>query len=109
MKKQAKTTTEQFFDSLTAKERKQFEQEHKELLLSELLLAAMQEDEISVRELAKLAGVSATVVQAMRSDDKKDFSLKVFFKVLKGLGCKKLMVERKGQYIAVDISSSIKK
>ena len=64
----------------------------------------MEQDEISVRKLAKLAGVSPTVVQAMRSGAKDDFSMQSFFKILHGLGCKKLMVEIKGQFIPLAIS-----
>ena len=109
MTKKAKSTVDTFVESLSPKELKQFNEEHKELLLSELLLAAMQQDEVSVRKLAKLAGISPTVVQAMRSGTKKDFSMQSFFKVLKGLGCKRFMVELNGQFIPLDISSSLKK
>lgn len=69
----------------------------------------MEQDEVSVRKLAKLAGVSPTVVQAMRSGTKKDFSMQSFFKILKGLGCKKLMVEYNGQFIPLNISYSNKR
>lgn len=113
MTRKAKTTTKStidtFIESLNPKELKQFNEEYKELLLSELLLAAMQQDDVSVRKLAKIAGISPTVVQAMRSGTKKDFSMQSFFKILKGLGCKKFMVELNGQFIPLDISSSLKK
>ena len=75
MTKKVKSTANKFVESLTPKQRKEFFEEYRELLLSELLLAAMEQDEISVRKLAKLAGVSPTIVQAMRSGTKKDFSL----------------------------------
>jgi uncharacterized protein (DUF1810 family) len=54
--------------------------------------------------LAKVAGVSPTVVQAMRSGTKNDFSMQSFFKVLKGLGCTRLMVDFDGQFIPLNIS-----
>jgi hypothetical protein len=54
-KKITKSTVDTFVDSLNPKELKQFNEEYKELLLSELLLAAMQQDEVSVRKLAKMA------------------------------------------------------
>lgn len=104
-----KSTLEEHIESMTPKQRREFEAEYQELLLSELLLAAMAKDEVSVRELARMAGVSPTVVQAMRTGTKKDFSMQSFFKVLKGLGCKKIMVELNGQLIPLDISQSIKK
>ncbi len=109
MTKKIKSTSDEFVESLGSKERNIFFEEYKELLLSELLLAAMERDDISVRKLAKLAGVSPTVVQAMRSGAKKDFSMKSFFKILNGLGCKKLMVELNGQLIPFDISHSFKR
>jgi Helix-turn-helix. len=109
MIKKQKSTVEELVESLSPREMKQFDEEYKELLLSELLLAAMQQDDVSVRKLAKLAGISPTVVQAMRSGAKKDFSMQSFFKVLKGLGCKRFMVELNGQFIPLDISSSLKK
>ena len=76
------------------------------MLLSELILAAMEKDNISVRKLAQMAGVSPTIVQAMRSGAKKDFSMKSFFKILQGLGYKKFVVELNGNYIPLNISHS---
>ena len=104
MSKKIKTTSEEFIESLSKKEHKKFEEEYKVLLLSELLYAIMEKDEISVRKLAKMAGLSPTVIQAMRSGTKKDFTMKSFFKVLKGLGCKKLMAEIDGKVIPLSIS-----
>lgn len=104
MTKKIKSTCDEFIESLSPKEKKAFDEEYKELLFSELLLAAMEHDDVSVRKLAKLAGVSPTVVQAMRSGTKKDFSMQSFFKILKGLGCKKLMVELNGQFIPLNFS-----
>lgn len=104
MNKKVKSTYEELIESMDQKEKKQFFDDYKEQLLSELLLAAMERDNISVRKLAKLAGVSPTVVQAMRSGSKKDFSLKSFFKVLNGLGCKGLFMNLNGQIVHLDIA-----
>lgn len=109
MTKKIKSTADKFVESLTPKQKKGFFDEYRELLLSELLLAAMEQDEISVRKLAKLAGVSPTIVQAMRSGSKKDFSMKSFFKILKGLGCKRFMVELNGELIPLDLSAATRK
>lgn len=46
---------------------------YKEFLLSEMILAAMEEDDVSVRQLTKLAGVSPTIVQEMKSGSKESF------------------------------------
>jgi len=109
MTKKTKSTVDKFIESLNPKERKIYDEEYKELLLSELILAAMEKDNISVRKLAKMAGVSPTIVQAMRSGSKTDFSMQSFFKILRGLGSKKIMVELHGHYIPLDIPISNKK
>ena len=75
------STSDELVNSMGKKEREEFYREYKEFLLSELLLAAMEKEDLSVRKLARMAGVSPTVVQAMRSGSKKDFTLKSFFKV----------------------------
>ena len=105
MNKKIKSTSEEFIESLSKKEKEKFFEEYRELLLSELLLALMEKDDLSVRKLAKMAGVSPTVVQAMRSGVKKDFTLTSFFKILKGLGCKKLVAEINGEMIPLSLSN----
>lgn len=109
MNKKIKSTSERFMESLTPKQKKKFEEGFRDLVLSELVLALMERDEISVRELAKLADISPTVIQAMRSGSKKDFTMQSFFKILNGLGCKRLMVELNGEFIPMDISQGLRK
>lgn len=109
MTKKIESTFERFIESLNQEERKQYDKEYKEFLLSELILAAMEKDNISVRKLAKMAGLSPTIVQAMRSGSKTDFSMQSFFKILRGLGSKKFMIELHGQYIPLDIPVATKK
>ena len=109
MTKKIKSTFDKFIESLSPEERKKYDVEYREFVLSELLLAAMAKDNISVRKLAKIAGVSPTIVQAMRSGTKTDFSMQSFFKILRGLGSKKIMVELHGQYIPLEIPVSNKK
>lgn len=106
MNKKPKSTYEEYVESLTAPDRERFEREFKDFALSELLLAIMEQDELSVRKLAKIAGVSPTVVQAMRSWAWKDYSLHTFFKVLRGLGCKRLIAQFNNQNIPLDIYNS---
>ena len=95
MTKKIKSTHDKFIESMTAKEKKEYEKELKDFIISELILAAMEEDNISVRKLAKLADVSPTIVQEMRSGLKKSFNTDSFFKVLKGLGYN-VFLERNG-------------
>ena len=78
MTKKIKSTVDKFVESMSPKEKKTFGEEYKELLLSEMILAAMEEDNVSVRRLAKLARVSPTIIQSMRSGIKKDFKKFLF-------------------------------
>ena len=108
MNKKTKSTYDTYLDDLTPKKRQKHEEEYIDLVLSELLIAAMNEDDISVRELAKVAGVSPTIVQGIRSQTRKHVSVQIFFKILNSMGCK-FMVKRNGQVISLDISRSGKK
>lgn len=56
MKKKVKSSYDELMDDKEQKEL--FDKEYKDLLLSELILAAMEEDHVSVRRLAAAAGVS---------------------------------------------------
>lgn len=101
MSKKVLTTTERFLQSLTPKERKQFDKEHKEFLISEMILAAMAEDNVSVRQLAKLAGVSPTLVQDLRSGVKQNATIKTFLKIVSALGYN-ILLEKNGEFLHID-------
>lgn len=107
--KSTQSTFDEFVESLSPKEKKEFDEGYKDLLLSEIVLAAMVKDEVSVRELAKMAGVSPTIIQAMRSGSKNNYSLETFYKILKSLGYNQFMVGRDGQFINIDFSQFNKK
>ncbi len=62
------------------------DQEYQELLLSELFLALMDEDQFSVRRLAKAAGVSPTIIQELRTGKKDNLTLKTFLLLIDSLG-----------------------
>ncbi len=104
-----KSTVDELLESLSPKERKEFKEELQDLALSEIILALMARDAVSVRKLAKMADLSPSVVQAMRSGSKTDFSMQSFFKILNGLGCNKLLIEVKGDIIPFDIRQATKK
>lgn len=104
----AKSTYDELMEAKTPQQRKKFDEGYKELLLSEMILAAMENDDISVRELAKLAGVSPTIVQEMRSGTKESFNTKSFFKVLKGLGYN-FLLEKNGHVIPINPGDISKK
>jgi len=86
-KKNLRTSTyDNYLSSLSAKEKKKFEEEYRGLVLSELILAIMEQDRISVRKLAKAAGISPTVIQGIRSGKRNNVSIQSFFKILHVLG-----------------------
>lgn len=109
MNKKVKSTSDKFIDSLSPKELKEFNEGYKNFALSELILALMERDEISVRKLAKIAGVSPTIVQEMRSGLKKNYSMESFYKILKTLGFDQFMVGHNGHFIPIDLSYLNKK
>ncbi len=47
------TTHEKFIKSMTTQQKREYEEGYRDFLLSELLLAIMKDDAISVRKLAK--------------------------------------------------------
>lgn len=66
--------------------REVFEKEYEEFAFSELLLAMMEEDEVSVRELAKMAGISPSIVQKLRTGEQKDLKMSNFMNIAKQFG-----------------------
>ena len=75
--------------------KKMYEKEYKDFLLSELMIAIMENDEKSVRELAKEAKVSPTIIQNIRSGKQDDMKLKNFINIT--VACGYHMVLEKGK------------
>jgi len=71
MTKKIKSTVDKLIESLTPEKRKKFDEEYQEFLLSELVLAAEEKDEESIKQLAKMAEMSPTIAPAVISKDKK--------------------------------------
>lgn len=95
-KDKSKTTAQKFLEN--PRQKKIFEKEHEEFLLSELILALMEEDHISVRKLAKAAGISPTVVQALRSGEKINLTLLTVTSIAQALGYTAfLTLKKKGE------------
>lgn len=46
--------------------KKLYKKSYLELVLSELIIAIMQEDNVSIRSLAKQAGISPTIIQDIK-------------------------------------------
>jgi hypothetical protein len=75
--------------------------EYKELVLSELVLAIMDQDNKSVRELADELGVSKTVIQNLRAGAQTDMKLSNFVRLTHAYGYH-LVLEKEGQRITFD-------
>jgi DNA-binding Xre family transcriptional regulator len=81
------TTFDKFINN-NPKERELFEKEYNDFLLSEFVLEKMEEENISIRELAKKAGVSPTIIQKIRSKNAERINYRTFSSVLNSLGYK---------------------
>lgn len=62
MTKTIKSTVEELIESLSPNERREFDEEYQEFLLSEIILATMEKDNVSVKKLAKMARLSPTII-----------------------------------------------
>jgi transcriptional regulator with XRE-family HTH domain len=81
------TTFDKFIKN-DPKERERFDREYADFLLSEFVLEKMEEENISIRTLAKKAGVSPTIIQKIRSKDAEKINYRTFSSVLNSLGYK---------------------
>jgi DNA-binding Xre family transcriptional regulator len=79
------TTFDKFITS-NPKRKEKFDKEYNEFLLSEFVLEKMESEQISVRTLAKKAGVSPTVIQKIRSKNAERINFRTFTNVLNSLG-----------------------
>lgn len=84
-----------------AKFKKAFDKSYKEFLLSELLIAIMEEDEISVRELAKEVGLSPTIIQKIRSGKQDDLKISNFVSIVHACGYK-VILEKDDERIEIE-------
>ncbi len=84
--------------------KKRFLREYAELALSELILAMMAEDDVSVRKLAREVGMAPSVVQSVRSGRHSNLTLKSFVKMISALGGE-LAVKKGGHYISLKIAA----
>jgi len=87
------TTFDKFINN-NPKRKEKFDKEYNEFLLSEFVLEKMESENISVRKLAKKAGVSPTVIQKIRSKNAEKINFRTFTNVLNTLGYK-INIEKK--------------
>ncbi len=81
--------------------REQFEMEYQAFALSEIILQLMEEEKLSVRELAKAAEVSPSVIQDIRSGNRTNITLANLSKILKALGSR-IAVQIGEQYVPLE-------
>jgi len=81
------STFDKFINS-DPKRKEEFDKEYNAFLLSEFLLEKMEEEKMSVRTLAKKAGVSPTVIQKIRTKSPERINFRTFANVLYSLGYK---------------------
>ncbi len=74
--------------------KKKHEESYRELVLSELLLAIMAEDNISIRSLAQQAGISPAIIQDIRSGKRDNLTLKTFSSLIDALGYNLVLEKR---------------
>ena len=75
------------------KEKAKFEKEYNDFLLSEFILERMEEENLSVRSLAKKADVSPTIIQKLRkSETAEKINYGTFMAVINSLGYKMKLV-----------------
>ncbi|MCD6336848.1 MAG: helix-turn-helix domain-containing protein [Candidatus Marinimicrobia bacterium] len=84
MKNKTKSTFSKMMEDPSQKEK--FEKEYSQFMFSELLLAAMEENQISVRLLAKESGVSTSTIQNMRAMKPANITLRTVSSLLSTLG-----------------------
>lgn len=81
--------------------RKLFEIEYQQFALSEIVLQLMEEEKLSVRQLAKAAEVSPSVIQDIRSGNRTNITLFNLSKILKALGSR-VAIQVGDQYVPLE-------
>ena len=62
------------------------EAKYKEVNLADLVATAMDDEHVSVRDLAKRAGISPTIIQDVKSGKRQGIALQSFLKMMGALG-----------------------
>jgi DNA-binding Xre family transcriptional regulator len=94
MKRKPKSTYEELSEN--KKQKRLLNREYRDLLISELLLAAMEEGHISVRKLAAEAEVSPTIIQSLKSGKKTNITIETLSRILDVLDYQIILAPKKG-------------
>ena len=100
----AKKKTESTYDEFMKdpKWRKRFEEKYARFLLSEIILGLMEQERISVRALARMVGVSPTVINGLRTGKRRNLTFKNFLGLASALGAKVKIEKGKETYSLLD-------
>ena len=100
----AKKNTESTYDEFMKdpKWRKRFEEKYAQFLLSEIILGLMEQEKLSVRALARMVGVSPTVINGIRTGKRKNLTFKNFLGLASALGAKVKIEKGKETYSLLD-------
>jgi DNA-binding Xre family transcriptional regulator len=66
--------------------KRSYKESYKELLFSELMISIMEDDDKSIRKLAKEAGLSPSVIQDLRAGKQHDIKLSNLIKIAHAFG-----------------------
>ncbi len=103
MTKKFQSTCEEHLASMSPARRKKFDEGYRNFALSELVLALLNQDEESINQLARIAGVSSCDIDTLRFGSKDEFALTSVVKALEGLGFT-IRIERGGETTELDSS-----
>ena len=105
MKNSTKSTYETVMEKISTTEKRKFRREYQELLFSEMLQALIEQDKISLKNLAKAAGVDQTTIKEFCAGTQTDLSMQHFIKILNALGCS-LIAEKGKQRFSLDLGQT---
>lgn len=88
--------------------KKAFDKSYRELLLSELLISLMENDDKSVRSLAREVGISPTVIQKIRSGKQDNVKVNNFVSIITACGYK-LILEKDNERFEIQSKRTKKK
>ena len=77
--------------------KKAFEEGYRELLFSELMISIMEDDGVSIRELAKEAELSPSVIQDLRTGKQHDIKVSNLIKIVHAFGYEVILKKGKKQ------------
>lgn len=99
-----KKKTESSYDEFMKdpKWRQRFEEQYGQFLLSEIILGLMEQEKITVRALARLVGVSPTVINGLRTGTRTNLTFKNFLGLVSALGAKVKLEKGKSTYSLLD-------